>query len=237
MEAGTAKNVETLIETLKGNRFSPVEFVGDRGAAADLVLGMIPLEATVGAPGSTTVRQLGIVARLRERGTAVVDPLVPSDLPVEEVHRQSLRADVLLASSNALTLDGKLVNIDGVGNRVGGMIFGPRKVILVIGTNKIVRDVNEALDRIKNVIAPYHARTKGRRTPCATKGYCTDCRSPERMCNVTTIIEKKPRLTDVAIVLVGEDLGLAWQPDWPEARRERIAAAYRETRIGYRSGL
>jgi len=231
--AGINKDVETVVKALKANRFDPVEFVEEAGAATRLILDMIPLEATVGVPGSTSVRQIDLVAQLKKRGTLVIDVAAPSELPPEELMRQTLRSDVLLTSSNAVTLDGKLVNIDGFGNRVAGMTFGPKRVILVIGMNKVVRDVNEAIDRIKNVIAPYHCMVRGAKTPCAIELHCTDCKSPERICNVTTIIEKKHSLTEIAIVLVGEDMGLGWHPDWTEERKERIASVYRETRKGY----
>lgn len=227
------KDVDRVVKSLKANRFAPVEFAENADTATKLVLDMIPLEATVGAVGSVTVRQIGLVAQLKTRGTTVIDTVEPSELPAEELMRRSLHTDILLTSSNAVTLDGKLVNIDGTGNRVAGMIFGPKKVILVIGTNKIVRDVDRAIDRIKNVIAPYHAMTKGMKVPCAVNGRCTDCKSPERICNVTTIIEKKPSRTDIAIVLVSEDLGLGWDPSWPTERQERIASAYRQTRKGF----
>ena len=227
------KDVESVVKSLKANRFEPVEFVEETDTAAKLVLDMIPLEATVGVAGSTSVRQIGLVAQLKRRGTTVIDIVEPSELPHDELMRRSLRSDILLTSSNAVTLDGKLVNIDGRGNRVAGMIFGPKKVILVIGINKIVHDVDEAIDRIKNTIAPYHAMSLGRKPPCVVNGHCTDCKSPDRICNVTTIIEKKPSSTDMAIVLVGEDLGLGWKPSWPEERKERIKSVYQETRKGY----
>ncbi len=229
MAVGTNKDIETVMKSLKANRFDPVEFVETADAATKLVLDMIPMEATVGVTGSTSVRQIGLVAQLKSRGTPVIDQFEPSELPRDEYFRQILRSDILLVSSNAVTLDGKLVNIDGVGNRVAGMMFGPKKVILVIGANKIVPGVNEAIDWIKNVIAPYHAMTGRRQTPCAVDLRCTDCKSPGRHCNVTTIIEKKPFLTDIAIVLVDEDLGLGWDPNWSEERKERIASVYRET--------
>jgi len=225
------KDIESVVKSLKANRFEPVEFVEKADTATTLVLDMIPLEATVRVAGSTSVRQIGLAAQLKRRGTTVIDAVQPSELPIDE--RRRLPSDILLASSNAVTLDGKLVNIDGVGNRMASMIFGPKRVILVIGMNKIVHDVDEAIDRIKNVIAPYHAMSLGRKTPCAVDGCCTDCKSPDRICNVTTIIEKKPSSTDIAIVLVGEDLGLGWDPDWPKERKERIASVYRETRKGY----
>jgi hypothetical protein len=204
MAAAMSQDMETVVRSLKGNDFNPVEFVEKADKATQVVLDMIPLEATVGFAGSMSVTQISVYSPLKKRGTACVGLVAPSSSPREEWRRPTLRADVLLTSSNAVTLDGKLVNIDGTGNRVAGMIFGPKKVILVIGMNKIVRDVNEAIDRIKNAIAPYHAMTLRRRTPCATELRCTDCRSPERICNVTTIIEKRPSSTDIAIVPVYE---------------------------------
>lgn len=121
------KDIETVVESLKANRFAPVEFVEEADTAAKLVLDMIPLEATVGVAGSTSVRQIGLVAELEKRGTKVIDVVKPSELAHGELLRLTLRSDALLASSNAVTLDGKLVNIDGTGNRVAGMIFGPKK--------------------------------------------------------------------------------------------------------------
>ncbi|MCJ7684025.1 MAG: lactate utilization protein [Desulfobacteraceae bacterium] len=227
MVLGSDKDVKTVVKALKANRFAPVEFVEDGETAAKLVLDMIPLQATVRIPGSTTVRQIGLDERLRKRGTPVIDRSQPSDIPMHE--RRRLPHDILLTSSNALTLDGKLVNIDGTGGRVAPMIFGPKRVILVIGMNKLVRDVDEALDRIKNTIAPYHAKFEGRKPPCTVTGRCSDCKSPERICNITTIIEKKPLSTNIAIVLVGEDMGLGWNTSWPEERKEKICSVYRET--------
>ena len=142
---------------------------------------------------------------------------------VKKIHR-----DVLLVSTNAVTLDGKLVNVDGMGNRVTSMVYGPAQAILVVGRNKIVRDVEEALDRVQNIIAPYHAKNMGLPTPCAKTGKCEDCSSPARICNITTIISKKPPGIDFTVVLVNDDLGLGWDPDWPEERKEKIAASYRQ---------
>jgi hypothetical protein len=233
LNIGKNLDIEIVLKSLKENRFNLVEFVEDANIVTKLVLDMIPLKASVGVPGSVTVRQIGLVAQLKARGTSVIDVTAPSNFAFEELARQALHADILLTSSNAITLDGKLVNIDGTGNRVAGIAFGPKRVILVIGTNKIVRDVEEAIWRIKNVIAPYHGRARGKKTPCAINGYCTDCSSSERMCNITTIIEKRPSFSDITILLVGKDLGLGWNPSWSRERIERIAATYREARKGF----
>lgn len=223
MTKGSNRDIKAVIKSLKANRFGTVEFVQDVDSAARTVLDMIPRRAKVGTGGSMTIRQTGLRDELIKRGNTQM--LRPGQVSFEEFRR--LQSDIFLTSSNAVTLDGKLVNIDATGNRVTQMIFGPQKVIMVIGQNKIVCDVDEAIKRVKYVIAPYHGMTMGIKAPCAVDGQCTDCKSPGRICNITTIIEKKPRMTEFAIVLVGQDLGLGWDPDWPVERKERIASAYR----------
>jgi hypothetical protein len=217
--------IETVVKALRGNNFKPVEYVEKAEDAVPLVLEWIPPDASIEGAGSMSVAQLGLLDVLRRRGNKGLEPPKPEDFTPEAMRRP--RRDILLASSNAVTLDGKLVNIDGMGNRVTAMAFGVKKVVLVIGANKIVRDVEEALDRVQNTIAPYHAKYIGLDTPCAETGICIDCDSPWRICNITTIITKKPPSLDFAIVLTGEDLGLGWDPEWPKERIERIQSAYR----------
>jgi hypothetical protein len=223
MTTESNQDIKTAIDSLKANRFDTVVFAEDADTAVKTVLDIIPPEANVGTGGSMTIRQIGLRDELTRRGNIQIAR--PGQGPAEEPRR--LQSEIMLSSSNAVTLDGKLVNMDSTGNRVARMIYGPQKVILVVGQNKIVRNVDEAIERIKHVIAPYHGMTMKIQAPCAVDGKCTDCKSPGRICNVTTIIEKKPRRTEFAIVLVGQDLGLGWDPDWPEERRERIASAYR----------
>jgi hypothetical protein len=217
--------VETVVKALKANNFQ-VDYVEKGLDAVTLILDMIPIDASIEMAGSVSVGQLGLLDQLRARGNKGLDFPNPSDREAFEA-MMKLRRDILLVSSNAVTLDGKLVNIDGMGNRVSGMFFGVKKVILLIGQNKIVRDVDEALERVQKIIAPYHAKCIGVKTPCAKTGKCEDCNSPQRICNITTIIRKKPLSVEFAIILVGEDLGLGWDPEWPEERKEKIAAAYR----------
>jgi hypothetical protein len=216
-------DIETVVKSLKANNFNPVEYVEKAKDAIPIIMSLIPADASIEMAGSISVAQLGILDMLKRRGNKGLDLPKPGEF---ELMRKS-RGDILLASSNAVTLDGKLLNIDGMGNRVTAMAYGVKKVILLIGANKIVRDVDKALDRVQHTIAPYHAKYLGLNTPCASTGECSDCDSPQRICNITTIISKKPPSLDFAIVLVGEDLGLGWDPDWPEERKEKIAAAYR----------
>lgn len=229
------KKIETVINALKLNNFSPVVYVDKAKDAVPVILDMIPADATIEMAGSVSVSQLGILDRLRERGNKGLDFPKPGEFSFEEMRKS--RKDILLVSTNAVTLDGKLVNTDGMGNRVTGMVYGVKKVILLIGANKIVQDVDEALDRIQNTISPYHAKYIGLDTPCAQTEECSDCDSPHRICNVTTILLKKPPSVEFAIVLAGEDLGLGWDPDWPEERIEKIKSAYRAEMEKFRASL
>jgi hypothetical protein len=229
------KQIETVINALKLNNFDPVLYVERAQEAIPIILDMIPANASIEMAGSVSVSQLGILDMLRKRGHKGLDFPKPGDPAFEEGLRT--RKDILLVSSNAVTLDGKLVNTDGFGNRVTAMAFGVKKVILLIGANKIVRDVDEALDRVQNTISPYHAKYIGLNTPCALTEACSDCDSPQRICNITTIITKKPPSVEFAIVLTGEDLGLGWDPEWPEARIEKIKAAYRFEMEKFRASM
>ncbi len=229
------KHIETVINALKLNNFNPVIYVEKAKDAVPVILDMIPPEARIEMAGSISVSQLGIMDLLRKRGNKGLDFSRPGDPAFEEARRT--RKDILLVSSNAVTLDGKLVNTDGFGNRVASMVFGVKKVILLIGANKIVRDVEEALDRVQHTIAPYHAKYIGLNNPCALTEACSDCDSPQRICNITTIITKKPPSLEFAIVLTGEDLGLGWDPEWPEARIEKIKSAYRIEMEKFRAAM
>jgi hypothetical protein len=232
MVAEMEEEVRRTLRSLRSNRFD-VHFAETAEAAKGMVLDMIPLDATVGVGDSATLKQLGILAELQDRGNRVVNPLTREltlDLVkrglMEATLRESLSKDVYITSSNAVTQDGKLVNTDRIGNRVAGIAFGAKKVIIVVGKNKIVRDQGEALDRIKQVIAPAHARWKGRNTPCGDGAACNDCDSADRLCRATLILEMRPSLTDMSVVLVNDYLGLGWDPSWPEERIEAIKSNY-----------
>jgi len=170
--------------------------------ALDKVMFLIPKEAKVGIGGSVTVRDIGLVEAIeKQNNTVFMDWGKPVELKEKlKVRKEALTSDVYLTSSNAITLQGQLVNIDGTGNRVSAMIFGPKKVIIVAGANKLVDTLDEALARIRNIAGPLNAKRLNKKTPCALTGKCTDCNSPDRICKITVILEK-------TIVLVGENLG------------------------------
>ena len=166
---------------------------------------------TVGFGGSLSVADLQLADTLAAQGCEILNHGLPDLTPDQkrDIMRRQLTCDLFLSGTNALTLDGCLVNIDGNGNRVAAMIYGPAKVIVVAGRNKLVEGGAEAaIRRVKAQAAPPNARRLGRQTPCAATGFCTDCDSPQRICHVTTLIDSRPSQTDLHVLVVNEDLGL-----------------------------
>jgi len=202
------KRCQLASTSLKANGFEVI-YADNSKEALDKVMFLIPKEAKVGIGGSVTVRDIGLVEAIeKQNNTVFMDWGKPVELKEKlKVRKEALTSDVYLTSSNAITLQGQLVNIDGTGNRVSAMIFGPKKVIIVAGANKLVDTLDEALARIRNIAGPLNAKRLNKKTPCALTGKCTDCNSPDRICKITVILEKKPSLSDITIVLVGENLG------------------------------
>jgi len=200
------QRVQRTLTALEKNGFQTF-FVPTKDKALDKVLLLIPSNANVGIGGSATLREINLIEALTARGNTVFEHWSQPEENVTSIMRKQLNSDVFVASSNAVTEDGKLVNIDKAGNRVAAMIFGPKNVILVIGINKIVKDLEEGMRRLRNIAAPMNAKRRGDRTPCATTGICTDCETSDRVCRIITIMEKKPSRTDMTLILVGEELG------------------------------
>jgi hypothetical protein len=125
-----------------------------------------------------------------------------------ERRRRSLLVDLFITGTNAVTETGKLVNLDMTGNRVAGITFGPRNVIILAGRNKVVPDIEDAMQRIKNYAAPANAMRLDKKTPCVKTSICEECRSLDRICNTWTITEKSFPKGRIKIVLINEDLGL-----------------------------
>jgi hypothetical protein len=196
------------VEALNKKGFTAV-YCADSGKAVDYILKESGEAVTIGFGGSMSVTGLQLGDKLKEMGKQLLNHGV-ADLSQEErleIMRRQLNCDLFLTGTNALTLTGCLVNTDGAGNRVAAMIFGPRKVIVVAGRNKLVSDTEGALHRIKDYAAPPNAKRLKCNTPCAVTGFCADCSSPDRICRITSVIEYKPRFTDIHVLVVNEDLG------------------------------
>jgi L-lactate utilization protein LutB len=196
------------IEKLEAHEFKTL-YVKTKEEAAKEIWKYITPNTRVGAGGSVTIRELGILDQLKARGNIVYD-VWNTPLPREEsfqIRKNQMTSDLFLSSVNAVTMNGELVNIDGMGNRVNATNFGPKQVILVAGYNKIVADVEGAIKRIKNVAAPMNARRLNLDVPCAKLGRCVDCSTPNRLCRIVVIHEWKPTWTDIFVILVREELG------------------------------
>jgi hypothetical protein len=205
--------LETLKTTLENNNYET--FVVENGDAAKaLVLEQIlpKLECvTVAWGGSQTFVASGLYEALQADPDLEFMDTFDHSLPREELaerRRQALLADVFITGTNAVTENGQLVNLDMLGNRVGAITYGPHAVILLVGRNKVVADLDEAMFRIKNYAAPANAMRLDMKTPCVKTSYCEECQGPQRICNSWTITEKSFPKGRIKVVLINADMGL-----------------------------
>ena len=191
------------------SRFFEAWYFADIPEAVEKVFSLIPKTDTVSWGGSLTVAGLGLTEMVVERGYKVIDRDKASS-PQEraELMRQALLCDTYLTGTNAITEDGQLVNIDGYGNRVAAMIFGPRQVIVVAGMNKVAQTVIDAFNRAKTIAAPANMQRFQNKTPCNATGACGDCLLEDSICSYivrTRLCKPKGR---IKVILIGKDLGL-----------------------------
>jgi len=221
------QRAKTAIKNLQKKNME-AQYVSSREEALASVMQMIPVHAIVARGDSMSVDQIGIIEEIQKRNqNRIIDAMerdtegryvIPDREKRKAIAREVFSADIFLVGANAVTLDGRLVNIDGWGNRVSAMIFGPNKVIVIAGVNKIVKNVDEALERIHNFAAPLNAQRHALKhhhpdfgdLPCARTGICIDCNHDWRICRATVVIDgsmvfDKGRIN---VVLVGEGLGL-----------------------------
>lgn len=199
---------QRAVKELKKNNFEGI-YCENREEAIEYILGNIPGDARIGVGGSLTLREIGILDILQEKGFVMYNHNAPGLTPEEktEMRLKQQTCDLFLTSTNALTLKGELVNRDGFGNRVAAMLYGPQTVLVVTGINKVVKDLEEADQRIKMVAAPINTKRHELPNPCLKTGQCEDCKSQNRICNITTIIHRCPPFTKIHVVIIGEDLG------------------------------
>lgn len=204
------KKCQAVVANLTKKHFKAT-YCASAQVAADYILAEAQSAQSIGFGGSLSVADLKLTVELAGQGKEILNHGFPDLTPEQRVAimKRQQTCDLFLTGTNAVTLDGCLVNIDGNGNRVAAMIYGPSKVIVVAGRNKIVEgDVCDAIKRIKDKSAPPNAMRLNKQTPCATTGLCSDCDSPQRICHITTIIDSKPTLTDLHVLVVNEDMGL-----------------------------
>ena len=162
----------------------------------------------MGIGGSQTVAQMKLFDRLASHNEVFRHDEKPEGMTVMETRQAATRAEVYISSVNAISMDGVIINIDNTGNRVAAISFGPDKVFLVIGENKVAEDYDSALFRARNVAAPKNAKRLNRKTPCALTGdKCYDCKSPERICRNLSVLWNRPAGIEYHVVLINEELG------------------------------
>ncbi|MDH3356951.1 MAG: lactate utilization protein [Desulfobacteraceae bacterium] len=201
-----------LKETLTENNFE-VFVAENTDEAKSIVLEKIIPEIapkSVSWGGSLTFVATGLYDVLKNNNDlSILDTYDKTLSPDEslERRRQSLLVDLFITGTNAVTETGQLVNLDMIGNRIGALTFGPKTVVILVGRNKIVPDLDEAMFRIKNYAAPVNTMRLGKKTPCAKTSFCADCKSPDRICNTWTITEKSFPKKRVKVILINKDLG------------------------------
>ena len=200
--------IDQVITALEENNYN-VLYVKTKEEALDAVKKLIPEGVTVGLGGSMTVVECGILDML-QNGKYILYNQYREDLTPDEaakLRRKGLTAQFYVTGTNAVTMDGKLVNIDGMGNRVAAITYGPEKVIIIVGINKIVTNVQEGIDRARNCAAVLNSKRLNIPNPCVKTGKCEDCKLATRICNHLVITERQPKKGRVTVVIVGEELG------------------------------
>lgn len=198
---------EKLLKALQKRHFEAY-YCATAAEANAQVLNLMPEGSSVSWGGSMTIRDMGLVAMVSEKGYQVYDrDKAPTPEEADAVYRQALNADFYLTSANALTEDGMIVNMDGRGNRVAAITFGPKRVIHVIGLNKVAPDLQAAIGRVRHTAAPINTSRLGCETPCTVDGVCHNCLSPQCICNVLQVLRNGFPAGRHAVVLVGETLG------------------------------
>ena len=203
------RRIADLIEVLKERDFDAV-MAKDKDDARRIVMDMIPEGSKIAVGGSVTLNETGILDEIRSDKYNFIDRYnTKSFEEMLDKYREGYYADVFVSSTNAITMEGQLVNIDCTGNRTSQIVFGPKKVIIVAGVNKIVENVEEGIKRAKS-IAPMNARRITHKVPCATDDNikCSECRSNARVCNVTSIVDGCHYFPKrITVVMVPENIG------------------------------
>lgn len=200
--------MEKIIKALKSRNIN-CYFVKNKEEARKKAISLIDQGKRISWGGSVTLEQTGILKELRNGSYKLLD----RDLVVNNIFTRNFLAKyggcegTFISGTNAITEDGKIVNMDGLGNRVNAINYGPEKVIIVIGKNKIVRNMDAALERICNIAAPANTKKLKKKTPCVEKGKCVDCRSSERICNILSVVQFQNDSNRIHVIIVDEELG------------------------------
>lgn len=202
------KKIERTIKALEKNNMNGY-YVHNNKELIDKIKEIVNEGSKVSCGGSMTLFETGVIDHLRSGRYEFLDRyregLTRED--IVKIYKKSFTADAFFCSSNAITENGELYNVDGNGNRVAAMLYGPDKVIVICGVNKIVSDISEAILRKKQVAGPVNAIRLDRKTPCSKTGCCSECNSKERICNEYTLIKRQSDKDRVHVIFLNEQLG------------------------------
>lgn len=211
-----AISVETTIKNLEHNNIEAI-FVKSKDEVVPLVEKLVEEGSTVAVGGSVTLEQTGVLDHLRCGRYTFLDRYEEGldGEQIKDIYRKSFGADAYFCSTNAITEEGELYNVDGNANRIGAIAFGPKNVIIIAGVHKIVKNIDEAVNRVKTVAAPKNCVRLNRRTFCAQKGFCANmeggigkgCDSPDRICRHYLVSSKQANFGRIKVIIVNEELG------------------------------
>lgn len=183
-------------------------FFEDSASCVEAIMESIPDDSSIAWGGSETIKETGLMNRVLEGNFTLIDRAAASSQEERrKLYAQAVLADYYLMSTNAITLHGELINIDGNGNRVACLIHGPENIIIVAGMNKVVTDVQTGINRVRNFASPANAKRLKRQTPCNLTGHCGDCLSPDCMCNQIVITRHCGIKDRIKVYLIAEELG------------------------------
>ncbi len=205
---GNNQDISMVINSLQKNNMAGF-YVEDNEELLKLLARLIEEGTMVGCGDSVTLEQTGVFDFLRERDINFLDKFAPSLTREEKrkIYIENFNADTFITGSNAVTMDGKIFNIDGNGSRVAPILYGPKQVVVVVGMNKIVKDLESAIERVRQIAAPLDAKRLGKNTPCVKLNRCIDCSHKERICNDFVLIAGQFVKDRIKVVIVGQELG------------------------------
>ncbi len=207
VELAREKQAASIIENLKKRNMNGY-YCETKEDCCNLVLSMIEEGKSVTWGGTESIKECSIPKELAKNGRCeIIDRAAYAPEDMTEYYKKAFCADYYLMSTNAITLDGELVNIDGNGNRVASLIFGPEKVILVVGMNKVVTTIPEAYNRVRNIASPPNTVRLHKKTPCAATGKCGDCMADDCICNQIVITRRSRDKDRIHVILVNDNLG------------------------------
>lgn len=201
------KRAQVLVKNLRSRRFE-AWYCSDRAEALEKAISLIPEGSSVGWGGALSAQQIGLMDGLRTGKYELLDRdtcATPEER--QKMMKKCLTADVFLTGANAISLDGQMVNIDGIGNRVAAIVYGPESILVITGMNKVTDTLEDAVTRARNVAAPMNKQRFPNATPCEVTGVCANCKGEGCICNQILITRNCNPAGRIKFIIVGEELG------------------------------